>query len=208
MLDLLAKDDSQLGTKDRISIVTFRLLNDNANSDITINRICKAAGITKSTFYYYYHSIDEVIESFSEIVSMQLSNSMPEIFEQKTCVEQALLAIKAVDTGVEQLGPAVAASRYAMHLKKGDYPGFSVEAGWSLVLAIITKAIAIGEIPNDRSPEEVTSSLYYIMRGVNHTWCMQGGNFNFTETVQNELKIYFKLLQNSVRNGTEPQAEA
>ena len=195
MLDLLSKEYSKLGTKDRISIATFRLLNENSSADITINSICKAAGITKSTFYYYYHSIDEVIESFSEIVSMQLSNSMPEIFEQKTCLEQALLAIKAIDTGVAQLGPAVAASRYGMHLKKGDYPGFNVEAGWNLVLAIITKAIALGEIPAGRSAEEVTSSIYYIMRGVNLTWCMQGGNFDFPEKVQDELKIYFSLLQ-------------
>ena len=200
MLDLLSKDASELGTKDRISLATFHLLKADSNADITINRICKDAGITKSTFYYYYHSIDEVIESFSDIVSMQLANAMPEIFMQKTCVEQALMAIKAVDTGVEQLGPAVAASRYSMHLKKGDYPGFSVEAGWDLVLAIITKAIALGEIPADRSAEEVTSSLYYIMRGVNHTWCMQGGNFDFTEAVQRELKIYFCLLQKAAKS--------
>ena len=33
------------------------------------------------------------------------------------------------------------------------------------------------------------------MRGVNLTWCMQGGNFDFPEKVQDELKIYFSMLQ-------------
>ena len=193
-MDVLVKDNGKLSTKDRISLITFRLLQENANVNITISQICKETGITKSTFYYYYHSIDEVIESFSDIVGIQLSNSMPDIFAQKTCIEQALLAIKVVDIGVEQLGPSVAAARYIMHLKKADYQGFHVEAGWNLVLAIITKAIALGEIPNTRSPEDVTSSIYYIMRGVNHSWCMQGGNFNFTEKVQEELKVYFGLL--------------
>ena len=205
-MDILEKNIGKLSTKDRISLVTFQLLQENANVNITISRICKEADITKSTFYYYFHSIDEVIESFSDIISIQLSKSMPDIFAQKTCIEQALLAIKVIDTGVEQLGPAVASARYIMHLKKADYPGFHVEAGWELVLAIISKAIALGEIPGDRTAEEVTSSIYYIMRGVNHTWCMQGGNFNFTETVQRELKLYLNLLQNT--GGEKSDTEA
>ena len=136
MNDFISKDDGKLSTKDRISMVCFKLLRENSNMNITISQVCKAAGITKSTFYYYYHSIDEVIESFSDIISIELSKAMPEIFAQKTCVEQALLAIKVVDTAVEQLGPSVASSRYSMHLKKGDYPGFHAEAGWQLVVAI------------------------------------------------------------------------
>ena len=122
---------------------------------------------------------------------------MPEIFAQKTCIDQALLAIKAVDSAVEQLGPAVASSRYTMHLKKGDYEGFHAEAGWALVVAIISKAIALGEIPADRSAEEVATSIFYIMRGVNHSWCMSGGKFDFTETVQKELRLYLELLKKS-----------
>ena len=81
-----------------------------------------------------------------------------------------------------------------MHLRKGDYPGFQAEAGWSMVVAILKKAIDIGELPNDRPAEELASSVFFIMRGINHTWCMQGGNFNFTERVQNELRIYFNNL--------------
>lgn len=197
MNDFISKDDGKLSTKDRISMVCFKLLRENSNMNITISQVCKAAGITKSTFYYYYHSIDEVIESFSDIISIELSKAMPEIFAQKTCVEQALLAIKVVDTAVEQLGPSVASSRYSMHLKKGDYPGFHAEAGWQLVVAIMSKAIALGEIPDDRSAEEVATSIFYIMRGVNHSWCMCGGGFDFTNTVQRELKLYLQLLQSS-----------
>lgn len=194
--NMVLKDESKLSTKDRISMISFKLLQESSGANITISQICKAAGITKSTFYYYYHSIDEVIESFSDIISIQLSEAMPEIFAQKTCIDQALLAIKAVDSAVEQLGPAVASSRYTMHLKKGDYEGFHAEAGWALVVAIISKAIALGEIPADRSAEEVATSIFYIMRGVNHSWCMCGGKFDFTETVQKELRLYLDLLKN------------
>ena len=114
---------------------------------------------------------------------------------QKTCLEQALLAIKAIDTGVAQLGPAVDRLALWDAPEEGRLSRLHVEAGWNLVLAIITKAIALGEIPAGRSAEEVTSSIYYIMRGVNLTWCMQGGNFDFPEKVQDELKIYFSMLQ-------------
>lgn len=197
MNDFLPGTDARLSTKDRISMATFNLLRENTSLNITISQICKAAGITKSTFYYYYHSIEEVIESFSDIISIKLSEATPEIFAQKTCIEQALLAIKVVDMAVEQLGPTVAASRYMIHLKEGDYQGFHAEAGWTLVLALMKKAIEVGEIPDTRPAEEVATSVFYIMRGVNHSWCMCGGCFPFTEAVQRELKIYFDLLQSS-----------
>ena len=193
------KNNKSLSTKDRISIETFNLMRQNNGVNITISQVCKAAGITKSTFYYHYRSIDEVIETFSDIISQKLTIAMPSIFEQRTCVEQVLMAIKIVDQGVEDLGVAVAASRYIMHLREGDYPGFQVEAGWPLVCAILTKAIALGELPNDRSAEEVAESVFFIMRGINHTWCMQGGSFDFSNRVQEELRRYFSMLQASVQ---------
>ena len=39
------------------------------------------------------------------------------------------------------------------------------------------------------------------MRGVNHSWCMCGGGFDFTNTVQRELKLYLQLLQSSAASG-------
>lgn len=187
-------DLKRLSTKDRISVETFRILRETQDLNITISEICKATGITKSTFYYYFHSVDEVIETFSDIITMNLTNFIPKIFEQHTCIEQALMAIRIVDECVETLGVAVAASRYIMHLKKGDYAGFHTEAGWELVLSILKKAVEVGELSNTRSPEEYASSVYFIMRGVNHTWCMQGGNFPFTEKVQTELRLYFDAI--------------
>ena len=191
---LLSSDGRYLSTKDRISVETFRLLRERHGVYITISEICRAAGITKSTFYYYFHSVDEVIETFTDILLMELQKAIPIIFQQHTCVEQALMAIRVIDEGVESLGVSVAASRYILHLKNGDYPGFHAEAGWELVTAILQKAIEIGELPSDRSAEEVATSVYYIMRGVNHSWCMRGGDFPFTETVQKELQIYFHAL--------------
>lgn len=194
-MDFFAQNTSKkLSTKDKISVETFRLLHETKEMNLTINQICKASGITKSTFYYYYHSVDEVIDSFSDIITSRLTEAIPMIFQERTCVEQALAAIRITDECVERLGVAVASSRYIMHLRKGDYPGFHAEAGWSMVVAILKKAIDIGELPNDRTAEELASSVFFIMRGINHTWCMQGGNFNFTERVQSELRIYFNNL--------------
>lgn len=191
---LLSQDVHYLSTKDRISVETFRLLREGRGVNITISQICRAAGITKSTFYYYFHSVDEVIETFTDILLLELQKAIPVIFQQHTCVEQALMAIRVIDEGVESLGVSVAASRYILHLKNGDYTGFQAEAGWDLVLAILQKAIEIGELPSDRSAEAIATSVYYIMRGVNHTWCMRGGDFPFAETVQKELRIYLHAL--------------
>lgn len=200
---VLDTKNKSLSTKDRISIETFKLFRQNNGANITISQICKAAGITKSTFYYHYRSIDEVIETFSDIISQKLTAAMPAIFQQRTCVEQVLMAIKIVDEGVEELGVSVASSRYIMHLRAGDYPGFQVEAGWPLVCAILTKAIDLGELPDDRTAQELAESVFFIMRGINHTWCMQGGSFDFSNRVQEELCRYFAMLQGSVQRSIE-----
>ena len=195
-IDLLS-NTRELSTKERISVETFRLLRESGGVSVTIGDICRAAGITKSTFYYYFHSVDDVSETFTDILLMKLQHAIPVIFRQHTCLEQALMAIRVLSEGVESLGVSVASSRFILYLKTNCYTGFHSEAGWDLVLAILRKALETGEIPPDRSAEEITTSVFYIFLGIVNTWCMRGGCFPLAEEVQKELKCYFLMLSKS-----------
>ena len=54
-------------TKDRIKNAFIKLLNTNPLESITIKQVCTTAEISRTSFYYHYESLDEVLkEMFDE----------------------------------------------------------------------------------------------------------------------------------------------
>ena len=48
-------------TKEKIRQQAISLFKENGYENVTVLQICKAAGITKRTFYYHFSSKDEII---------------------------------------------------------------------------------------------------------------------------------------------------
>ena len=90
-----------------------------------------------------------------------------------------------------EIGCAIAARRYIMRLKQmkpSDFP--RGEPGWSLLVALFTKAMSLGELNTTLSAEELTESCFFIIRGVCYTWCMESGSFDLSATARVQLERF------------------
>ena len=51
-------------TKEKIQEQAIKLFKEYNYDQVTVMQICKAAGITKRTFYYHFSSKDEIVDEF------------------------------------------------------------------------------------------------------------------------------------------------
>ena len=59
-------------TKEKIRQQAISLFKENGYENVTVLQICKAAGITKRTFYYHFSSKDEIIHGILGHVAQQI----------------------------------------------------------------------------------------------------------------------------------------
>ena len=188
--------ESARNTKSRIILETLALIQKEPAHSITINEICRACDITKSTFYYHFRSIDDVIDSVSDVLEEELTSSLSEILSEETCIEQILHIFMVIHRRITEMGCAIAARRYILRLKRmqsSDFP--RSEPGWSLLVALFTKAISLGELYTSLSAEELTESCFFIIRGVCYTWCMESGSFDLAATARVQLNRFLSGFQ-------------
>lgn len=175
-------------TKYKIMENTIKLIKNSSNSEVTIADICTATGITKSTFYYHFRSVDEIIEYFLRDLGQTVQDSMPQILMQETTFKQILSLFLLIDERIVDAGPAISAYRYSYLLKKKILFYFpKQEPTWDIIVTLIQKAQTAGEILNTRPPEEVAMACFYLSRGICTTWAMEGGNFDFKSRVREQL---------------------
>ena len=180
-------------TKLNIMKSAIQLIRDSDNGQITIAEICAATGITKSTFYYHFHSIDEIIEFFLEYLGESVKDSMPQILLQETTFKQILSIFLLLDESLVEAGPSICNHRYCYLFKQNQELNFpEQEPTWEIVVTLIKKAQTSGEILNTGAPEEVAATCFFISRGICTTWAMEGGSFDFKKKVKEKLSI---LLQ-------------
>lgn len=85
-------------TKKLIYQNALKLFQEKSFQEVTVNEICKASGITKHTFYYYFSSKDALLKKFYVIPFQLTPNDLATILNADSYVEQLwLLNKKMID---------------------------------------------------------------------------------------------------------------
>ncbi len=188
MADNLNTDSSN--TKNRIMETTIQLLRESCDHKITVAKICKEAGITKSTFYYHFNSADQIIEYFLSQIGNTVQENMPNILILDTHVEQILTIFEILDDRLVIASPAVAAYRYSYLLKEPNNMNFPKnETTWKIVTSLVKKAQDSGEIMNTNDPEDIAATCYFVSRGICTTWAMEDGGFDLITKIRKSISL-------------------
>ena len=70
-------------TRNRIVDAVFANMEEKPIDRVTVKDVCKIANVSKSTFYRYYDSVDDVVKAFQEQIFVRL-NSINELYNLTT----------------------------------------------------------------------------------------------------------------------------
>ncbi|KJW13982.1 TetR/AcrR family transcriptional regulator [Levilactobacillus spicheri] len=70
---MTSTDKRVIRTREALGRAFEELALDHDYRDITITKLTKAAGINRKTFYLHYNSIDDLVDTFADVVTDQLT---------------------------------------------------------------------------------------------------------------------------------------
>lgn len=176
-------------TKKKIFNVSIGLMEKRGFNNMTIEDICKKAGVSVGTFYHYYKSKEDVFFElyrksdafFKDEVAPFLEN------ENLNTSDKVVLYFKYYarynsDKDLE----------YVRQLYNTNNKFFIDESRYMIVLLIeiIAKGQEINEIARDMSARDIAIYLFIVSRGIVFDWCIHEAGYDLEE----KMSMFFKKI--------------
>jgi len=184
-------------TKKRIRESALKLFEEKSFEEVTVIDICKASGITKHTFYYYFKSKDDLLEKFYKIPCILSMEEVGAILTTESYVEQVWMINKKFIDFVKTQGVEILKQIMIKNLMtdQGTFRPNTNEIKELLKLqnSIIEKGQASGQFESGINSRDLTKMFQQLLHSTLFIWVTSDGDFDFEEFVRYEFEILFQV---------------
>lgn len=193
----MSRKQQAIESKRHILDVAFALTEEKGFDSLTIQDICRTAGVSVGAFYHYFASKEALIlewygvadEYFKEEVLPGLKESDADITEKLI-----LFAREQVGLGVKY-GAKYIAQLYRAQLQYNSEQFYSVERGMVGGLEeLLRSGVEKGELKEGIAVEQLAHELFVIMRGITLDW-LWGGTEDPRNNVRTMITNYLSLYR-------------
>lgn len=188
------RDQQAAQTKTRISLCAQKMIAEQGYENVSIQAICKTAGVSVGGFYHYFPSKDDLLLHtyvyFDEFVEKE--------FTQKTfpTYVEAITALIMGQLSVTDLGVSFQSNSLQAQLRAAEGYFFNQERYFPRYLRqLVDKAIEAGEIHPSHGGEAVFHLLLQTSRGVLFDWALHKGAYSAAERMQEIFDLLFPSLR-------------
>lgn len=186
----MKKDD--ITTKMRIVNKAIELFKEFGFSNVTVNQICESLGITRSAFYYYFKTKDEVIDYYLLTPDLYVSEKIIPILEASNYRSQFYQILDLYLKRVVEVGPEIV----GLVLKRNIDANIQNTSprditSWQLYVSLVEKAQKSGEVSNALDPETLVETIIYLINGIGLAWCNKQGGFDYIEECKRLVENIF-----------------
>jgi len=191
-------------SKQRILLTAIDLIKEKGYDSVTLNDICTAANISKTTFYHYFKSKEDLLLQFYKIPADAMMDNLTSILMEKNNIEQFWKLMEPmldfiVDNGTEITKYMV----YALinkHMEPFNISRFQQDRA-DIGAKIIERAQSSGEIRNSSDPYLLFNTAQAQIVSSIIAWCSKNGEFDFKNAVRLGIEICFDVKP-ELRKGT------
>ena len=180
-------------TKRMIMNTALQLFKRQGYDQVTVQNICDACGITKTTFYYHLSSKAEIVSDYYKPVTTLLAQKMAGVLAAGNYWEQFMaIFYQLVDTS-EEIGYDLLGQLFIMNIKE-DQGTFDLDYNLTeTAVVLIEHAQKVGQIRN-QSP---ALSLYYAashaFEGYDLLWCIKKRKYDRKRVLRKAFEDIFDV---------------
>lgn len=178
-------------TKDFIIQTANQLFLERGYPNVTIQDICEACGITKTTFYYHLKSKEDLIINNYDPITSNLTSLLLSMVTVDNYWEKLMLCFEALVQESMKYGPDLYSQLFIANLKEDrgsfDFRDHLTEAA----VAIIAQAQKAGQIRNPNPPDQLYKTSAYLFTGYEIIWCIKKGNFDWKKEIRRSMELFF-----------------
>ncbi|NDL67848.1 TetR/AcrR family transcriptional regulator [Anaerotalea alkaliphila] len=180
-------------TRNFIIDTALRLFLEKGYKNATIVDICKACGISKTTFYYHLKSKEDIVLHFYDSIVHNISLRLLSILSQENHWEQLMVCFEGLVEEAYKYGPDFFSQMMTSNLKK-DHGSYDLrEELTEIAVTVIRKGQASGQIRNRSEARELYVASAYAFLGQDVTWCIKKGDFDWKSQMRRSLECIYDV---------------
>ena len=168
-------------TREEILHVAYTCFKAKGFDEVSVDDICRKAGITKPTFYKYIDSKESILTSYYDEVCQDIYLHFSNIVQADTYYEQFHLFYDMIIDRSIELGPKLIAKMLDLNLSK-DFNSFATRDQLSKIVEVF---IDKGKKANEFQSNEDTKMLYdacnFAFLGLEYKWAVKQGQLDWKQ---------------------------
>lgn len=168
----------------RIVETSWKLFHEKGFGETTINDIIREAGISKGTFYYYFRSKDNLLDTLSDVLDAEYMRLAEELPEDMNAFDKLVQLNYEVHTFInDNIDYKLLAYLYSTQIIK-DHSSSLLDRNryyFRLLEQIIEEGRSKGELTEELSVSETVKYYGLEERALVTDWCMNNGNYHLGE---------------------------
>ncbi len=184
-MEKITRAQQAIMTKNHIYEVALKLFKKDGYDKVTINRICKEAGVSVGNFYHYYSSKEEVLmEKY-----LEFDGWLDELDLSKGVIESILAIIDLQTSGAVEIGSKVFMKVMETHLSTNGKYVSSDRKFNKYLYDLAQRGIDEGIFCSDYTAEEISETLLRTCRGTLFDWSLRDGPYDIREKSKHDILI-------------------
>jgi len=184
---------SERSTREKIIDTAYDLFRRKGYDKTTINDICDACGITKTTFYYHLDSKENLIASYYKTVTQSLASRIFDVLAQENYWEQLVVCFETIVESSVKIGPDLDAQLFIMNLRKDEGTFDMNDDLTKMAVLLIERAQKVGQIRNQSPPEQLYYAFAHAFIGYELKWCIKKGGFDRKKHLRMSMENIFDV---------------
>jgi len=180
-------------TIELIKNTAYKLFVERGYDKVTVNEICQACGIVKSTFYYHVKSKEELISHLYDNICEIIYSNVPEIIKADNYWEALWKCIEPILQFSTEIGPDLNVQSLKANLNNDIGTYDLKEELKKISIPLIEKAQQLGQIRNQSRPEDLYEATIHAIYGYDLVWCIKKGNFNKIDKTRKTLEALYDI---------------
>jgi len=183
-----------------INDVAIKLFLEKGYTQVTINDICEACGITKPTFYKHAGSKENLILDFYDRTIHELLIDTYHFLEASSHYEQLVLVFRTLIKNTKEYGQDLFSQMFISNLTE-DHHSFDMRDNLTkLCVVIIKNAQKAGEIANKSDAGLLYRGIAYMFTGYECMWCIKKGETDWEREFFESAEALL-LVRDDLRTG-------
>lgn len=158
--------------KNKIINTSYNLFQTKGYDNVTINDICNACNITKTTFYRYISSKEDILTYFFNQINDELYDLVINIASADNYWQQIIYVFDLIIDRMQVFTKELYAQLFITNLKNNHGTFNEIDMVKSVVCILIKKAQENDQIHNQSNPEELYDLCSQICFGCGIKWCL------------------------------------
>lgn len=204
-----SRKEKAADTKNKIFETAVTLIKDKGYDNVTVDEICRTAGLAKGSFYVHYKSKEDIVrESYYTDMGAYIDAHYTEFIvsnPDKSVIERIIYFLGLEFEFAEYAGYELTCLAYSLNLSAcipGASEHFSKRQFAKLLYSEIKLSLAFSS--SGFSCDEIFQYLESMVRGIMATWCFSNNSFDIVKQGKRYIEqIVYSVYQSRGTIGME-----